>query len=107
MKLGFLTGDESKKMMEAHVEAGLAVGQPFATEGSYDFSNSNIAAQVGQQGETFMNDRLTPPPQEVYSLHRKLSGAFLMCMKLGADIHCRDILEQVHDEVMHRRALRA
>lgn len=40
--------------------------------------------------------RLTPPPQEAYSLHRKLAGAFLMNIKLKAVIPCRDILEEVH-----------
>ena len=42
-------------------------------------------------------DRLTPPPREAYSLHRKLAGAFLMNIKLEATIPCRDILEEVHD----------
>lgn len=41
--------------------------------------------------------RLTPPPREAYSLHRKLAGAFLMNIKLKAVIPCRDILEDVHD----------
>lgn len=43
------------------------------------------------------NARLTPPPREAYSLHRKLAGAFLMNIKLKAVIPCRDILQDVHD----------
>lgn len=33
VSLGFLTGDESAVMLDAHTEAGFVVGLPFATEG--------------------------------------------------------------------------
>jgi aarF domain-containing kinase len=39
--------------------------------------------------------RLTPPPQETYSLNRKLSGAFLMCAKLEANVDCSKLWEEV------------
>lgn len=44
-----------------------------------------------------MKYRLTPPPKEAYSLHRKLAGAFLLCIKLRANIPCRDILEATYN----------
>jgi aarF domain-containing kinase len=91
--LHFLTGDETAEMMTAHVDAGLIVGEPFLTSGPFDFSNSKLTSRIGQYGETFMKYRLTPPPTEAYSLHRKLAGAFLLCIKLRANIPCRDILE--------------
>jgi aarF domain-containing kinase len=34
----------------------------------------------------------------VYSLHRKLSGAFLACIKIGAVVPCREILFQVYEQ---------
>ena len=40
----------------------------------------------------FLRDRLTAPPNEVYSLHRKLSGAIWACVRLGAVIPCRETL---------------
>ncbi|XWS31921.1 hypothetical protein CRYUN_Cryun23aG0117200 [Craigia yunnanensis] len=41
---------------------------------------------------------LTPPPDESYSLHRKLSGAFLACIKLGAVVPCRELLLKVYED---------
>lgn len=38
-----------------------------------------------------LRHRLTPPPDDSYSLHRKLSGAFLACIKLRARVPCRDL----------------
>ena len=37
----------------------------------------------------------SPPPEEVYTLHRKLAGAYMLCIKLGAVVPCRDMLEEV------------
>ncbi len=92
-ELGFLTGDESLGMLEAHEKASLVVGEPFLTDEPFDFQTSGITSRLAQYGDTFAKHRLTPPPREAYSLHRKLAGAFLMCIKLKAVIPCRDILQ--------------
>uniref|UniRef100_K3WV13 ABC1 atypical kinase-like domain-containing protein n=1 Tax=Globisporangium ultimum (strain ATCC 200006 / CBS 805.95 / DAOM BR144) TaxID=431595 RepID=K3WV13_GLOUD len=96
LKLKFLTGDESPAMMRAHMAAGMVVGEPFCTHEPFDFHASELTKRLAQHTETFMHGRLTPPPQEAYSLHRKLAGAFLMCIKLRAVVPCRDVLEAVH-----------
>jgi aarF domain-containing kinase len=36
-----------------------------------------------------------PPPEEVYTLHRKLAGAYNLCIKLGSVVSCRDLLDEV------------
>ena len=92
-RLGFLTGYESAAMLEAHVASGLIVGEPFTSHASFDFRDAGITRRVAQHGAVFAEQRLTPPPPEVYSLHRKLAGAFLVCIRLGARIPCRDLLE--------------
>ena len=83
--------------MDAHLEAGLVVGEPFLQHAPFDFGNSHLTARIGSYGDTFMKFRLKPPPTEAYSLHRKLAGAFLLCIKLRANIPCRDILEKTFD----------
>ncbi|XP_010941455.1 protein ABC transporter 1, mitochondrial isoform X1 [Elaeis guineensis] len=95
-RLGFLTGEESEVMLEAHVQAGFIVGLPFSKPGGYDFRSTNIAQSISSLGATMLKHRLTPPPDEAYSLHRKLSGAFLACIKLGAVVPCRELLLQVY-----------
>eukprot|EP01031_Cornospumella_fuschlensis_P032276 gene32276-39035_t len=95
-QLGFLTGDEAAEFVHAHVEAGLVVGEPFVSGEPFDFANSALTQRISQYGSVFMKHRLTPPPSEVYSLHRKLAGAFLLCIKLQAKIPCRDILEDTY-----------
>lgn len=95
-RLGFITGMESDVMLEAHVQAAFVVGLPFAKPDGYDFRSSNITQSISNIGATMLRHRLTPPPDEAYSLHRKLSGAFLACIKLGAVVPCRELLLQVY-----------
>lgn len=96
-RLGFLTGMESEIMLDAHVQAGFIVGLPFSKPGGYDFRSTKITQGVSNLGATMLKHRLTPPPDEVYSLHRKLAGAFLACVKLGAVVPCRELLLQVYE----------
>lgn len=95
-RLGFLTGMESDVMLEAHVQAAFVVGLPFARPDGYDFRSTNITQSLSNIGATMLRHRLTPPPDEAYSLHRKLSGAFLACIKLGAVVPCRELLLQIY-----------
>lgn len=82
-------------MMDAHVATAEAVGVPFGAPGLYDFAaHSAVTKRVTELGAVMLRHRLTPPPDESYSLHRKLSGAFLACMKLKARVPCQDLFRQ-------------
>ncbi|OMO82295.1 hypothetical protein COLO4_23104 [Corchorus olitorius] len=96
-RLGFLTGMESEVMLETHVQAGFVVGLPFSKLGGHDFRSTNITQSLTNLSSTMLRHRLTPPPDEAYSLHRKLSGAFLACIKLGAVVPCRELLLEVYE----------
>lgn len=96
-KMGFLTGDENSIMLEAHKMSGFTVGEPFSNHEPFDFRGSNISSRISKHSSAFLQHRLTPPPEEVYTLHRKLAGAYMLCIKLGAVIPCRDLLEEVWD----------
>ncbi|CDF41298.1 unnamed protein product [Chondrus crispus] len=94
--LGFLTGEESKEMLHAHVQASFAVGEPFQEQNrdkGFDFTHNDIPARTAKFGKVMLQYRLTPPPKEAYSLHRRLSGAFLMSTRLGATINAAEMLE--------------
>lgn len=45
-----------------------------------------------------LKHRLISPPDEIYSLHRKLSGSFLLASKLKAIVACGALYEQIYDE---------
>ncbi|KAA8496555.1 Protein ABC transporter 1, mitochondrial [Porphyridium purpureum] len=99
-ELGFLTGEEGKTMLDAHVAAAFVVGEPFSSRSKlYDFRAQNVAGRTASFGKTLMDHRLCPPPKEAYSLHRRLSGAYLICMKLGAVIPCRDMLLDLYNQL--------
>jgi aarF domain-containing kinase len=94
-KLGFITGEETKAMIEAHEEAVLALALPFSQPGPYDFAmaSEQVTNRIRGLIPTMVNYRLTPPPDESYSLHRKLSGVFLLCTKLRAKVDCHSLLQ--------------
>uniref|UniRef100_A0A2K6QWP3 Coenzyme Q8B n=1 Tax=Rhinopithecus roxellana TaxID=61622 RepID=A0A2K6QWP3_RHIRO len=94
--LKFLTGFETKAFSDAHVEAVMILGEPFATEGLYDFGLGETARRIQDLIPVLLRHRLRPPPEETYALHRKLAGAFLACARLQAHIACRDLFQDTY-----------
>lgn len=96
-EMGFLTGYESKIMEEAHVDAVMTLGEVFGRNNEYyDFGGQDVTKRIQALVPTILDHRLCPPPEEIYSLHRKLSGVFLLCAKLGVKINCRDMFREVY-----------
>ncbi|KAG0326857.1 hypothetical protein BGZ99_008863 [Dissophora globulifera] len=108
-ELGFLTGDETEVMETAHINSLLTLSEPFQESAPdvYDFKYQTITQRVKDQIPTMLKYRLTPPPDETYSMHRKLAGAFLLCSKLGARVECkklfRDMTSRYNEERVDER----
>ena len=93
IQLGYLTGYESPAMLDAHTESVLTLAEPFRDNSPqvYDFRDQTITDRVRGLIPVMMRERLVPPPEETYSLHRKLSGAFLLCARLGSRVRCKEM----------------
>lgn len=87
---------------EAHVEAVMILGEAFASTEPFDFSTQSTTQRIQSLIPIMLRHRLTPPPEETYSLHRKMAGSFLICSKLNARILCRDMFLDVYDSYNKR-----
>uniref|UniRef100_A0A0R3RTX2 ABC1 domain-containing protein n=1 Tax=Elaeophora elaphi TaxID=1147741 RepID=A0A0R3RTX2_9BILA len=97
-KIGFLSGYESKVMEDAHCESISILGETLASTAPYDFSKQNVTRRIHTLIPVMLKHRLVSPPDEIYSLHRKLSGSFLLASKLKATVACGALYEQIYEE---------
>ncbi|VDP15857.1 unnamed protein product, partial [Onchocerca flexuosa] len=97
-KIGFLSGYESKIMEDAHCESISILGETLASTTPYDFSKQNVTKRIHALIPVMLKHRLLAPPDEIYSLHRKLSGSFLLASKLKAIVACGALYEQIYEE---------
>lgn len=95
--IGFLSGYESKEMENAHLDAVMILGEAFAYDGNFNFGCQSTTKRIHGLVPIMIKQRLVPPPEETYSLHRKLSGVFLLCTKLQANINCKKLFDQVYN----------
>jgi aarF domain-containing kinase len=100
IQLGYLTGHESHTMLKAHVDSILTLAEPFRDSSPevYDFRDQTITERVKGLIPVMVRERLAPPPEETYSLHRKLSGAFLLCARLGSRVRCREMFAKAMEK---------
>jgi aarF domain-containing kinase len=83
-------------MKEAHIDSVMVLGEPFQSNAPdlYDFSTQTVTARVRDTIPVMLRHRLTPPPDETYGLHKKLSGAFLLCTKLNSKFDTKRVWQE-------------
>lgn len=87
-------------MEETHVDTVMIMGEVFTSDGSgeFDFSTQQTTRRIQALVPTILTHRLCPPPEEIYSLHRKLSGVFLLCSKLKIKMNCRTMFQEIYEQ---------
>uniref|UniRef100_A0A8C5RDH4 Coenzyme Q8B n=1 Tax=Leptobrachium leishanense TaxID=445787 RepID=A0A8C5RDH4_9ANUR len=101
--LKYLTGFETKVFEDAHVDAVMILGEAFASEEPFNFGTQSTTSRIHNLIPVVLKHRLCPPPEESYSLHRKMAGTFLICAKLRAIIPCHELFQCVYRRYWEQR----
>ncbi|KAK1889206.1 Atypical kinase COQ8A mitochondrial [Dissostichus eleginoides] len=96
IEMKFLTGYESKAMINAHVDAVMILGEAFNSTDTFEFGAQSTTERIHNLIPVMLKHRLTPPPEETYSLHRKMGGSFLICARLNANLNCKDMFQNTY-----------
>lgn len=84
-------------MVDAHIDAIMILGEAFQEKKPFHFGDQNTTYRIQTLVPVMLSHRMCAPPEESYSLHRKMSGVFLLCTKLNATVDCYSLFHEIFE----------
>ena len=82
-------------MIDAHIDAIMILGEAFQDDKPFNFGDQNTTYRIQHLVPVMISHRMCAPPEEIYSLHRKMSGVFLLCAKLNGVVNCYSLFQEI------------
>merc|ERR1719378_1692631 len=83
----------------------MILGEAFRNDVNFSFGKQRTTHRMQELVPVMLKHRLCAPPAEVYSLHRKMSGLFLMATKLKSEINCYHTWRRIAKEFEVKQAM--